>query len=164
MYIMVKDDNQTRLDLMFPKKYIAQVASLMTRYDCSYRKAQEKTLANGETVVCFKDIRKGPNGNGRTIGELLHVFYSLEWDNMVGNADPSAAEDKFYIMFSPARKKRRMKKNVYKNRKEANEGSNSGIGGEPAGSAGSGEMVGTAGNGDTARTGSDGASDIPAGT
>lgn len=164
MYIMVKDDNQTRLDLMFPKKYIAQVASLMTRYDCSYRKEQEKTLANGETVVCFKDIRKGPNGNGRTIGELLHVFYSLEWDNMVGNVDPSAAEDKFYIMFSPARKKRRMKKNVYKNRKEANEGSNRGTAGEPATSTGSGEMVGIAGNWDTARAGSDGASDIPAGT
>lgn len=111
---------EVKLDLMVRKEHQAELVSYFARCGCAYKKEKETTFPNGETWVTFKDIY--PAHNGRELGDLIGLFYSMEWKNLI-----EGQEDKYYILIN----RRRGKKYAGKNRKEVRQRSESGDAGEP---------------------------------
>ena len=131
-YIVCKSP-VVRLDLMVKKELHAQLVSYFERTGCTYEKEDAGNPGNGEEWVCLKNIEAK---RGSDIGELLGLFYALEWGNLVEGHD-----DKFYIIMNA--KKKGKKKNVREDRKEADSGSESRNPGEPYKSAEPGQVAGT---------------------
>ena len=132
-YVVIKNP-AIRIDLVVKKEYLPQLVGYISRMGCTYEAEQDK-----DDWVCLMDI-SGPTG--RHIGDTLGLFYSLEWGHLV----EGKPEDKFYILLNMRRKK--AKKNVHKNRKEADQGSDGGNSGESAGYSEPGPVDGPAGNWD----------------
>lgn len=136
------------LDLMVEQEFYPQLVSYIQRMDCTYTEERELRPIRGHKYRVLKDIR-GKNGAG--LGELLGLFYSLEWGALTDRGEQAR---KFYIMVNPRRKEKR--KHAGKHRKEADQGSHSGNSGEPAGYSEPGPVGGSAGNGaDAGVTGAD---------
>ena len=137
-YILSKDPS-IRLDLMIDEQFAPQLVSYIERMGCKYVKEAVVKPVNGRIYRVLKDI-SGPNG--AAVGELIGLFYSLEWGSRV----EGEAARKFYMMVYPRRKEK--KKHANKNRKKADQGSNGGDRGESSCDSGSGEVVGPVGDWD----------------
>ena len=126
-----------KMDIMVLKEFQPQLIGYMQRMNCTYAKEEEIDPKNGKIYILLSDIT---SKNGKNLGELIGLYYSLEWGHLNDERD-----DKFYIILNPRRKKG--KKNVHKDRKETDGRSESGNGGEAAGDSGSGPVGGSAGDG-----------------
>ena len=133
-YIVCKSP-VVRLDLMVKKELHAQLVSYFERTGCTYEKEDAGNPGNGEEWVCLKNIEAK---RGSDIGELLGLFYALEWGNLVEGHD-----DKFYIIMNA--KKKGKKKHVREDRKEVDSGSDSGDSGESGEPAEPGQVAGPTG-------------------
>lgn len=136
-YVVCANPN-TSISLMVPEEFYPQLVSYVQRMGCKYAEERAAKPVNGRNYRVLKDI-SGPNGGA--VGELLGLFYSLEWGSLV----EGESQRKFYIMINPRRKGK--KKNAGKNRKEADQGSNRGNPGEPAADTGSEQVDRPAGGG-----------------
>ena len=136
-YILMKD-NSIRLDLIVDREFLPQMVGYVTRMGCTYTEEKQIEGIKGRDYVLLRDIQ-GPTC--ASVGELLGLFYSLEWGSVTKGGDGR----KFYIMLNSRRKGR--KKNADKDRKEAGKGSHCGDHGEPSGNSGSEPLGGPAGNG-----------------
>ena len=149
MNYIVQANPNVRLDLMVEESFYPQLVSYCERMKCKYAEEHTVKPVKDRVYHVLKDI-SGPNG--ACVGELIGLFYSLEWGNLI----EGGTHKKFYIMINPRRKGK--KKNAGKNRKEADQGSNGGAAGEPSGDSGSGPVGGPAGDG--ASAGTDGTDDL----
>lgn len=138
-YIVCKHP-AVRMDIVVKKEYEPQLVGYFERMGCKYEKEDPYTPMKGVEYVILRDISAA---NGRSIGELLGLFYSLEWGHLVEGKE----SDKFYIMVNPRRKKKGAKKHVQTNRPEPDQGSHSGNSGESSGNPGPGTVGGPAGDG-----------------
>lgn len=134
-YIICKDPS-IQIDLIVREDLLPQLVSYIQRTGCTYAKEKPMNLhgpheLDGTAVrhVCLKDVQ---STKGVDLGELIGLFYSLEWGNLV-----EGREDKFYVMI---KKRKGIKHHVHKNRAETNSGSESGDRGEPAVNSGSGPV------------------------
>ena len=134
-YVVCAQD--VKIDLMVEQEFYPQLVSYVQRMGCSYTKERTAKPGNGRVYKVLKDI----HGKGGAVGELLGLFYSLEWGALKSDKDAR----KFYIMINPARKGK--KKDADKNRKKAGQGSNSGNSGESSGYSEPGSVGGPAGDG-----------------
>ena len=145
-----------RMDLIVDRKFEPQLVGYIQRMGCTY--AEERNINGFEPSgkkewVILKDV-KGPNGG--KLGELIGLFYSLEWGNLMSGDEQS----KFYIIMNPRRKGK--KDNVCADRKETGTGSDSGDSGDEAGTAGPGPVDGAAGDGtDVGTAGADDSGELP---
>lgn len=147
-YVVFANPNVT-LDLMVDEEFYPQLVSYCQRMGCKYAKERTAKPFKGRKYRVLKDIT-GPNGSA--VGELLGLFYSLEWGTIV----EGGTQRKFYILINQRRKGK--KKNAGKNRKEVGKGSDGGDSGESSCDPGSGPVDGYSGDGVDA--GSDGADDL----
>ena len=131
-YVVIKNSS-IKMDLVVKKEYQPQLVSYIERMGCTYAK---ETAGEKNGFVCLHDI-SAPCG--RNIGELIGLFYSLEWGHLV----EGLPDDKFYILLNTRKK---AKKHVHKNRKETDSGSEGGDRGEPSGNPGSEQVGGPAGD------------------
>ena len=153
MNYVVVSHRSIRIDLMVDQEFFPQLVSYCQRMGCTYAEERTAKAVNGHVYRVLKDV-KGPNGGA--LGELLGLFYSLEW----GALAEGITKRKFYMMINPRRKEK--KKNAGKNRKEADQGSNGGDSGEPSGNPGPGPVGGSAGDGaDAGTAGDDGLWELP---
>ena len=134
-YVVCANPNVT-LDLMVDEEFYPQLVSYVTRMGCKYAKERTAKPIKGRKYHVLKDIT-GPNGGA--VGELLGLFYSLEW----GTLAKGESQRKFYIMINQKRKG--TKKHAGKTRKENAKGSDIGTSGESSGNPGSGTVGGLAG-------------------
>lgn len=136
-YILCKNP-KTQLNLMIDEQFEPQLVSYIQRMGCRYAKETRTKPINGRVYSVLKDIQ-GPNG--AAVGELIGLFYSLEWGSLMEGTDR-----KFYIMISQRKEK---KKHAQKNRKADCAGSESGNSGKSSGNSGRGEgpVDGPAGDG-----------------
>lgn len=141
MNYIVHADPNVSLDLMVEESFYPQLVSYFERMKCRYTEERAVKPVKDRNYRVLKDI-SGPNG--ASVGELLGLFYSLEW----GSLREGETGKKFYIMIHQRRKGK--KKNAGKNRKEADQGSNGGDSGEPAGYSEQGPVGGPAGDSDDA--------------
>ena len=136
-YIICKHPS-IRLDLMCDKQFLPTLVSYCQRMGCKYEKeAACKPIGEREYVV-LKDIS---GKNGASVGELIGLFYSLEWGTLM----QGESTRKFYILIN---RRKKAKKHAGKDRKETGEGRDSRTAGEPSGNPGSGPVDQPAGNGD----------------
>lgn len=147
-YILCVNPN-VRLDLMVEESFYPQLVSYVQRMGCTYAEERTAKPGNGRVYRVLKDIQ---GKTGGAVGELIGLFYSLEWNNL----KDGESGRKFYMMINPRRKGK--KNNAGKNRKETDQGGNGGNSGEPAGYSESGPVVGPAGDGNDA--GTDGSDDL----
>lgn len=131
-YVVAKHPN-VLVDMMVEERFYPQLIGYFQRTGCHYKKEREADPKNGKKYRVLKDVT-GPGGN---LGELIGLFYSLEWGNLI-EGEPHG---KFYIMINPRRKGK--KKNVREDRKEADSGSEGGDRGESTGDAGPEQMGGS---------------------
>ena len=151
-YIVHADPNVT-LDLMVEESFYPQLVSYCERMKCKYVEERTVKPVKDRNYHVLKDIT-GPNG--ASVGELLGLFYSLEWGTLMDGE----TQKKFYIMINQRRKGK--KKNAGKNRKEADQGSNGGDSGESSGYSEPGSVGGLVGDGTDAGTpGPDGLWELP---
>lgn len=113
-----------RIDLVMKKVYWPKMAGIFQRCGCTYEREDPYELRKKGEWIRLVDIR---GEKGWQTGALISLFYSLEWDAL---GSGQGLEDKFYILVNPRRKE---KKHVRKDRKEAGAGSEGGDRGEPAG-------------------------------
>ena len=144
--VVLKNPNVV-MNLMIRKDVYPQIASSVIIGFCAYDSEETVKIGKGDNAtewVCLKNVKSVKNGTN--LGDLL---------TMVGEKtiDPGA---KIYVTFSMKRKGK--KKNAGKDRKEIDQGSNSGAAGESAGNSGSGQVDGSAG--DRTDIGADGANDL----
>ena len=137
MNYIIQKDPAVRIDLMTDKQYLPTLVSYCQRMGCKYEKEVECKPIKGREYVVLKDI-SGKNGAG--VGELIGLFYSLEWGSLI----EGETQKKFYILIN---RRRKAKKHAGKNRKETGAGSDGGNSGEPAGNAESEQVVGPVGDG-----------------
>ena len=127
-----------RMDLMVRRELWPKLVSHIARCDCTY--AEERTTVNkktGEAWVCVKDVR---SLRGYKIGELIGLFYGLEWEIVQKDEEDNA---RFYILLNP---RKGGYNNARKNRKTAGarrQGRNTG---KPAGDIQPGPDSGHRGN------------------
>ena len=126
-----------RLDLMVEAKYYPQLVGYFQRMGCTYTEERRAEPGNGKQYAVLTDVQ---GKNGRAVGELIGLFYSLEWASLKDGTD-----DKFYILLNPRKKGK--KKNVHKNRKETDAGSNAADRGSAADDSGSEPLGGLIGDG-----------------
>ena len=133
-YIVCKSP-VVRLDMMVKEEMHAQLVSYMMRTGCVYESEEKCNPGNGTKWVCLKGI-EGPSGY--SLGELIGLFYSLEWGNLI-----EGHEDKFYLILNT--KKKGKKKHVREDRQETDTGCESGNTGEPGVAAEPGPLAGYCG-------------------
>lgn len=121
-YVISKSPD-VRINLMVKQEYQAEVVSYCTRMHCRYKKERIFEPGNGETWVTLVDVEP-EEGGGRNLGELIGLFYSLEWQNLT-----EGKQDKFYIVLGTKREKGR-KKHARKNRQKTGQRGESGDAGE----------------------------------
>ena len=136
-YIIHKDPS-IRIDLMADKQFLPTLASYCQRMGCRYEKEIACKPIDGREYVVLRDIS---GRNGAAVGELIGLFYSLEWGTLI----EGETRKKFYILIN---RRKKAKKHAVKDRKETGKGSGSGTGGEPAGHPGPGQVDQPAGDGD----------------
>ena len=124
-YIVCKDPH-IRIDFMVREEHQAELVGYIRRMNCEYKKEVRSDLGNGDVWVCLKDIRPakregGGRVYGKQLGELIGLFYSIEWTNLT-----EGKEDKYYLMLTD----RRREKYAGKNRKKADQRSEGGDAGE----------------------------------
>lgn len=135
-----------QIDLMVDQEFYPQLVSYVQRMGCSYKKERTAKPGNGRVYKVLKDIH---GKNGGAVGELLGLFYSLEWGSLL----EGEAARKFYIMINPRGKGK--KKHVGKDRKKAGQGSDGGDSGESSGYSEPGTMGGSSGDGTGAGSAAD---------
>ena len=138
-YILCKSP-VVKLDLMVAEEFSAQLVSYMQRMGCTYESDGETEPVPGKKYRVFHDIQ---HRRGCNLAELIGLFYSLEWGNLV----ESNGQSKFYMMLTPHRKGKGKKKHVCEDRTETDSGSNGGDRGEPADPAGPEQVDGYPGDG-----------------
>ena len=136
-YILSKSP-VVRLDMMVEAEFYPQLVGYMQRMGCTYAEERKIEPGNGKQYAYLVDIQ---GQYGKNIGELIGLFYTLEWPALNDGKD-----SKFYLILNP--KKKGKKKNGCEDRKAADEGCNGTAGGESAGGTESGQMDGSAGDGD----------------
>lgn len=112
-----------RMDLMVKKEFQPQLVSYIERTGCTYEREDYSKPIDGSEWVCLKNVQ---GKTGWNLGELLGLFYSLEW-----GSNTEERVDKFYVILNA--KKKGKKKNVCINRKEAGSGRKGGNAGETTG-------------------------------
>ena len=117
-YIISKSPD-VKMNLMVLKQYLPELAGYCERTGCKYDKEVAFDPGNGEEWVTLVNVS---GGNGRKLGDLIGLFYSIEWKNLI-----EGIEDKFYIVLW----NEGGKKYVGKNRKKAGKRSKGGNAGEP---------------------------------
>ncbi len=111
-----------RIDIMILQKYWPKLVSIIERTDCRYYKEDWMELDNGQKYVILRDVKADrPN----KLGELIGLFYSLEWDSLTDTPAENKPPEKFYILIKPRKKGR---KHVQENRTETGAGCESGSG------------------------------------
>lgn len=132
MAYVINKHPAVRIDIMILQKYWPKLIGMIQRTGCTYFKEDRKELPNGHDYVMIRDVK---SDNAWRLGELIGLLYSLEWDSLNGQdgAPEPRNPDKFYILIKPRKKG---KKHVQKDRKEAGAGSEGGNTGEPGRTAG----------------------------
>ena len=138
MNYIIQKDPSIRIDLMVEKRFLPTMVSYCQRMGCKYEKETECKPIGDRNYVVLKDIS---GKNGATVGELIGLFYSLEWGTLMEGEN----QKKFYILIN---RRKKAKKHAGKDRKETGEGRDSGDSGESAGNPGSGTVDQPAGDGD----------------
>ncbi len=139
MYVICREPG-IEIDLMVKKRYHAQLASYVDRMGCTYKKEVDRVFkGTDEEWVTLKNVT---SENGKSIGQLLGLFYSMDWQGLT-----EGAEDKFYILIH---RKRGKKKNGSRNRKKVDSGRKGGAGEGPAEAVRHGECDGSGGEPDWA--------------
>lgn len=119
MSYIVSKSPDVKMNLMVLKKHLPELAGYCERTGCKYDKEVAFDPGNGEEWVTLANVS---GGNGRKLGDLIGLFYSIEWKNLT-----EGIEDKFYIVLW----NEGGKKYAGKNRKKAGKRSKGGNAGEP---------------------------------
>lgn len=120
-----------RIDIMVPQKLWPQMIGFIKQSGCTYFKEDWIELPNERDYTVIRDIK---SEHPWQLGILFGLIKTLE-------SSEEYAESKIYILIKPRKKG---KKHVQKNRKEAGAGSEGGNAGgsgdlQPGGTAGPGE-------------------------
>jgi len=114
-----------RMDIMAQQKYLHKLVGEVINRGCEYEKEDWVEVKNGGKYVVLRDVHAK---RGDLLGDLLDALYDM--DNSI--PDESGKPQKFYILLRPRKK---VKKNVQKDREKAGPRSESGAGREPAGNS-----------------------------
>lgn len=114
-----------RLDIMVLQTYMPKLVGTILNCGCRYEKEDWVELPNDQKYVILRDIR---SEHGNQLGRLIDMLCDME--NTI--PDESGKPQKFYILLRPRKK---VKKNVQKDREKAGPRGESGAGREPAGNS-----------------------------
>ena len=137
MNYIIHKDPAIRIDMMVDKQFLPTIASYCQRLGCKYEKEVECKPIGERQYVVLRDIS---GRNEAAVGELIGLFYSLEWGTLM----EGETQKKFYILIN---RRKKAKKHAGRDRKETGEGRESGDSGESACNTGSGPMGEPAGDG-----------------
>lgn len=112
-----------RIDIMILQKYWPKLVSIIERTECTYYREDWLELENGRKYVALRDVKAD---RPHRLGELIGLFYSLEWDSLTDTPDETKSPEKFYILIKPRKKGG---KHVQRNRQETGAGSEGGSAG-----------------------------------
>lgn len=112
-----------RMDIMVLQAFTPQIVNAVINTGCRYEKEDWIEEANGQKYLILRDIHAD---KGYQLGELLGKLYDL--DRIP--ADEPNGPRKYYILLKPRKK---VKKNVQKDRKETGAGRQGGAERESAG-------------------------------
>ena len=105
-----------RIDIMILQKYWPKLVSIIERTECTYYREDWLELENGQKYVALRDVKAD---RPHRLGELIGLFYSLEWDSLTDTPDENKPAEKFYILIKPRKKG---KKHDQKDRQETGAG------------------------------------------
>lgn len=111
-----------KMSFMVPKEDWPETVGILERFHCSYTSEEEVEPTKGDPYVVIRDIRSRVPMGGEELFNAIMAISNFTDTN------------KFYVMITP---RNGGKKNVRKNWKKANAGSEVGDSGEPAGDTGS---------------------------
>ena len=144
-HVMVKHPG-VQIDIMVPKEHWPKLVGIISRTNCFYKKEDEIDIPNGKSFVILRDVQAG---SMHAISEFFDYLNLIQYDVEVKDGEqPKKLEDKFYILMRP--KKRKVKKNADKDRKEVYERREGGAGREPANDIQPGSADGSSGGSDSA--------------
>ena len=122
----------TRIDIMALQEFWPELASIIQRTGCTYKKEDKVELPNGQNYILLRDVQalKGYQ-LGDFIIQVSGMVYSLEQRALINGSQEDIAPKKFYVMIRPRGKKG--KKDAGEVREEVHTGREGGDPGESAG-------------------------------